>query len=140
MVIFCQPNFITLVFDASQLHEYAARMTHKAIGARIKLRRKELNLTQEQLADQANLSQAAIAKIERGGATRHVAEIANALSVSPNWLLSGEQREQIGPAGYWPFKIARLQDFESLPLSKQHELDVRLADFIAGAIDTQRTA
>lgn len=115
-------------------------MTQQAIGARIKLRRKQLKLTQEQLADQANLTQAAIAKIERGGATRHIADIAKALDVSPNWLLSGEEIEEPRNAGYWPFKIARLQDFECLSSSKQHELDVRLADFIAGALDTKRTA
>lgn len=115
-------------------------MNQTAIGARIKLRRKELKLTQEQLADLANLTQAAIAKIERGGATRHIADIAKALGVNTDWLVYGEETEDTSSTGYWPFKIARLHDFESLSAAKRHELDVRLADFIAGAIETKRTA
>lgn len=115
-------------------------MNQTAIGARIKQRRKELRLTQEQLADLANLTQAAIAKIERGGATRHIADIAKALGVDTNWLAFGQEADNTPTSGYWPFKIARLHDFESLSAAKRHELDVRLADFIAGAIETKRTA
>ncbi|MFG0229463.1 helix-turn-helix domain-containing protein [Achromobacter sp. 413638] len=116
-------------------------MNQMAISARIKERRKQLRLTQEQLADLANLTQAAIAKIERGGATRHIAEIAKALSVTTNWLVYGEESKSLDQLeGYWPFKVARLADFEALSPAKRNELDLRLADFIAGAMETKRTA
>jgi len=114
-------------------------MKDSAIGTRVKLRRKQLLLTQEQLAARAQVTQAAIAKIERGGATRRVAEIAKALEVTTNWLVYGEDDSTAGQ-GYWPFKVARLEDFEALSPHKRHELDVRLADFIAGARETKRTA
>ncbi|MDG9971317.1 helix-turn-helix transcriptional regulator [Achromobacter mucicolens] len=115
-------------------------MDLKAIGFRVKQRRKELNLTQEELAARTSISQAAIAKIERGGATRHTAELARALGVSTSWLVYGAEDSAFARDGYWPFKVARLQDFERLSPSKQNELDMRLADFIAGASETKRTA
>ena len=115
-------------------------MDLKAIGLRVKHRRKELKLTQEQLAARAGISQAAIAKIERGGATRHTAELVRALEVSTDWLVYNNQDSSQRDRGYWPFKAARLHDFERLSPSKQNELDLRLADFIAGALETKRTA
>lgn len=113
-------------------------MDLKAIGSRVKLRRKELGMTQDELAARTNLSQAAIAKIERGGGTRYIPEIAKALVVNTSWLVYGED-EATRRAGYWPFNAARLSDFESLPSAKRDELDVRLADFIAGALGTKST-
>ncbi|MDH0739901.1 MULTISPECIES: helix-turn-helix domain-containing protein [Achromobacter] len=118
-------------------------MDLKAIGLRVRQRRKELDLTQEQLAARAGISQAAIAKIERGGATRHTAEIARALDASTNWLVYGSDDSAQSEQGYWPFKVARLSEFEKLSPAKQNELDIRLADFIAGASeqsDSKRVA
>lgn len=97
------------------------------------MRRKQLGLTQSQLAADANLTQAAIYKIELGGATRQVGSIAKALGVSTHWLIYGVDEDRRG-TGYWPFRIARLQDLETLPPKKRRELDRRLADFIAGAM------
>lgn len=118
-------------------------MDLKAIGLRVRQRRKELDLTQEQLAARAGISQAAIAKIERGGATRHTTEIARALGASTNWLVYGSDDLAQSEQGYWPFKVARLSEFEKLSPAKQNELDIRLADFIAGASeqsDSKRVA
>ncbi|KAG1426039.1 hypothetical protein G6F57_023344 [Rhizopus arrhizus] len=114
-------------------------MDLKAIGLRVRQRRKELDLTQEQLAARAGISQAAIAKIERGGATRHTAEIARALGASTNWLVYGGDAPASTGHGYWPFKVASLSEFEKLSPAKQNELDIRLADFIAGAAEPSET-
>lgn len=114
-------------------------MDLKAIGFRVKQRRKELVLTQEELAARTSVSQAAIAKIERGGATRHTAELARALGVSTSWLVYGVEDSSTSRDGYWPFKVLAPR-LRALSPSKQNELDMRLADFIAGASETKRTA
>lgn len=59
---------------------------------RIKQKRLELGLSQDQLAEKAKISQPAIKKIEGGGNTKFVVEIAEALGVSPTWLKTGEEQ------------------------------------------------
>ncbi|WP_019939765.1 helix-turn-helix domain-containing protein [Bordetella sp. FB-8] len=108
-----------------------------ATGARIKARRIELGLTQQKLAQKvsalsSNLSQAALNKIEKGGATSRLFDIAEALEISVLRLAYADDIPKYD--GYWPFKISRLEDFEQLKPSKKEELDQRLADFIAGAL------
>lgn len=59
------------------------------MSERIKQKRLELGLSQDQLAERAKISQPAIKKIEAGGNTKYVVEIANALGVSAVWLKTG---------------------------------------------------
>jgi transcriptional regulator with XRE-family HTH domain len=60
----------------------------KIFGERVKLRRKELKLSQEKLAKLAGVSQTTIAQIERGRneASTRILEIARALGVRAEWL------------------------------------------------------
>jgi len=64
----------------------------KSIGSRIKARRKELNISQRQLAEMAGTSQTIISKLETDGndSSRYLVKIANALQCEPYWLESGE--------------------------------------------------
>lgn len=108
------------------------------MGDRIRKRRAELGMTQAQLAQSAGVSQGAIKKIERGGGSKYALAIAKALHVSVQWLVSGDgdQKESFG---YWPFKHANLDEFERLPPAKKVELDIRISEFIAGALEPEQT-
>lgn len=44
------------------------------------------------------------------------------------------------PHTEWPFRLASYDDFIHLSPEKRHELDVRVSEFIAGAIQKKRTA
>ncbi|KAB8310780.1 helix-turn-helix domain-containing protein [Rouxiella chamberiensis] len=61
------------------------------ISMRLKERRLELGLTQQQLAIMAGIKQQTIQRIEAGTSNRprHLLEISEALSCSPHWLLNG---------------------------------------------------
>ncbi|MEJ2912759.1 LexA family protein [Pseudoalteromonas sp. C12FD-1] len=61
------------------------------IGKRIKKRRKELNLTQVQLAEKAGIIQQSLQKIENGTTKnpRNIQALANALDCAPEFLLFG---------------------------------------------------
>ena len=61
------------------------------ISMRLKERRLELGLTQQQLAIMAGIKQQTIQRIEAGTShrPRHLLEISEALSCSPSWLLNG---------------------------------------------------
>ena len=61
------------------------------IGKRIKKRRKELNLTQAQLAEKAGIIQQSLQKIENGTTKnpRNIQALANALECAPEFLLFG---------------------------------------------------
>ncbi len=61
-----------------------------SIGMNIRARRRELNMTQKELADKVQVCQAMICQIERGTKTPTLPlgqEIAQALGVSVNYLL-----------------------------------------------------
>lgn len=64
----------------------------KNIGNRLRRTRKELGLTQDQLAAQCGSKQAVIQKIENGKSLRprQIEEIAKILNVNPAWLQFGE--------------------------------------------------
>ena len=66
-------------------------MNTQNIGSRIKARRTELGLSQNDLAKRVGLSQSAIAMLESGRRqkTRELVEIARVLGVSPAYLASG---------------------------------------------------
>jgi SOS-response transcriptional repressor LexA len=67
-------------------------MSKTTLGQRIKLRRKELGLSQEKLGELAGLDQTVISKLERGDVqeTARVAELANALGCDALWLATGK--------------------------------------------------
>ena len=73
-------------------------MDQKAIGKRIKSAREEKGLTQEQLAEQVNLSPMHISVIERGNKLPRLEtliKIANVLDVSADTLLQDVVNNQI---------------------------------------------
>ena len=68
-------------------------MTEKRIGLRVALAREALKLTQEELAEKAELSRVTINKIENGRtndmSTRTLLRLAKALNVDASYLLCG---------------------------------------------------
>ncbi len=65
--------------------------TRTTLGQRIKLRRKELELSQVRLGEMAGLDQTVISKLERGDVqeTARIAELAEALECDALWLSQG---------------------------------------------------
>lgn len=64
----------------------------KAMGNRILLRRRELNLTQEQLAEKAGISYQIVSSAERGAKAirpENLVKISIALDISTDYLLTG---------------------------------------------------
>ncbi|EAA7987440.1 helix-turn-helix domain-containing protein [Salmonella enterica] len=63
------------------------------ISERLKQKRTDLNMTQNDLALKAGISQQAIQLIESGGTkrSRYLFEIANALDCEVSWLLYGDE-------------------------------------------------
>lgn len=65
---------------------------YSVIGRRIKNRRIEQNLKQEDLADKLDISIAFISRVERGNSKinlKRLTQIAEILNVSPGYLLTG---------------------------------------------------
>ena len=65
----------------------------RILADRVRFRRKELGLTQVQLAAEIEVSQPYIAEIESGRTGLHsdrIAVLATALRVTPSWLISAE--------------------------------------------------
>lgn len=69
------------------LNDYSAE-----VGERIVSARKEMGLTQEELAELAGVSQRSMQAYETGEVIpyRKMREIANVLNVTPSWILHGE--------------------------------------------------
>lgn len=65
---------------------------------RVRARRKKLNLSQAKLGALVGMSQVGIRKIEEGGGTAMVLELARALACRPEWLKSGEGPEELAEA------------------------------------------
>lgn len=61
----------------------------KTLGERVKARRMELGITQKELGDRVGVSQNSITKIENGGNTTFITELASALGVDIMWLSTG---------------------------------------------------
>jgi transcriptional regulator with XRE-family HTH domain len=64
----------------------------ESFGDRIRQRRIELKLSQQELGKRAKVSQGTIAQIETGisQSSARIIDLANALNVSPEWLLYGK--------------------------------------------------
>lgn len=62
------------------------------LAERLKYAREQRNLTQQEIAKLANMSQPAYYKVESGKTTRttYLNELANVLKLNPNWLATGQ--------------------------------------------------
>ncbi|TCL58893.1 helix-turn-helix protein [Kineothrix alysoides] len=66
---------------------------YKELGKRIRSERRKQDLTQEKLAEMADISESFMGHIERGGRTLSIetlAKIANALNLSIEYIICGE--------------------------------------------------
>jgi len=75
-------------------------MNYKTMGFRIRMLRKELNMTQEQLAEQAAVSASFLGHIERGtriASLETLVAICTALNTDPNYLLAGSYIKRATP-------------------------------------------
>ena len=65
-----------------------------SLGGRLRQKRRELGMTQEQLAERADTTQAVIQKIENGKSLRprKTDKLADALGVKAAWLMFGSDR------------------------------------------------
>jgi transcriptional regulator with XRE-family HTH domain len=70
-----------------------------SLGERMRFRRRELGLTQDELALLSGTNQAVIQKIENGKSLRprKLDVIADALNITPSWLLYGEEKTHSSP-------------------------------------------
>jgi transcriptional regulator with XRE-family HTH domain len=80
-------------------------MAISILGKRVLLRRRDLRLTQKELAERTGISANTIARLERGGVQdlrgSAIARLADALSVSTDYLLGreAEPASEQEPAG-----------------------------------------
>lgn len=86
------------------------------LAERLKFAREKLNLTQQEVADRAGMSQPTYYKIESGKSQRttYLNELANVLKVTPNWLATG-QGEMTAKPVFDPTKLdgyARIDDWD----------------------------
>ena len=92
---------------------------HVQMGKRISERRKEFGLSQEELAEKADISPQAMSTAERGiKALRpeNLLKISRALNVSADYLLSGEMNDR--ELGEFADKIRRLTPKEIRAIEK----------------------
>ena len=70
-----------------------------SLGERLRFRRRELGLTQDELALLSGTNQAVIQKIENGKSLRprKLDVIADALNITPAWLLYGDEKIHSSP-------------------------------------------
>lgn len=75
------------------------KLNYIEIGNRIRTRRKQLNMTQKDLADKVNLSEGSISRYENGkveeAATSKLNEFATVLGVEPIWLIGFKIEDDI---------------------------------------------
>ena len=72
----------------------------KEMGQRLKKRRKEMNMTQEQLSDRLNISIKHYSEVERGItglSVENIIKISNVLGISIDYILKGEAEKEILP-------------------------------------------
>lgn len=75
---------------------------YKELGKRIRAERRKQDLTQEKLAEMANISDSFMGHIERGGRTLNIeilVKLANALNLSIEYIICGEFNYQ---PDMWP--------------------------------------
>lgn len=85
--------FLSIVNILSHKREWRFFMENKAIGARIKQRRKELGLTQLQIYSNVGISSGNLSDIENGNklpSTPTLISLSIVLNCSIDWILKGE--------------------------------------------------
>lgn len=100
---------------------------YKKIGTRIKKKRTELHLTQEQLANELNITTFYISKIENGKATatlETLALIAHHLDIDLSYLIAGTSTLDK------KYYIDELNDICSKASNKQLALIIKLAKVV----------
>lgn len=116
-------------------------MKIETLSDRIAARRKELGLTQQQLADLVKKSSVSVFKWESGQTEpkgKSLFALSTALRCSPTWLLFGDEEQIPPPVESLPTALderqQRLLDlFDSLPESEKesylNELEARVENF-----------
>lgn len=116
-------------------------MKIETLSDRIAARRKELGLTQQQLADLVKKSSVSVFKWESGQTEpkgKSLFALSTALRCSPTWLLFGDEEQIPTPVESLPTELderqQRLLDlFDSLPESEKesylNELEARVENF-----------
>ncbi|HCJ7743633.1 TPA: helix-turn-helix domain-containing protein [Citrobacter freundii] len=116
-------------------------MKIETLSDRIAARRKELGLTQQQLADLVKKSSVSVFKWESGQTEpkgKSLFALSTALRCSPTWLLFGDEEQIPTPVESLPTSLderqQRLLDlFDSLPESEKesylNELEARVENF-----------
>lgn len=93
----------------------------ETIGERVRVMRKQLNLTQEQLAQQLGIGKAALSMIETGKAglsTRNKNILVQDLNVNPEWIETGKGRMFNAEPNYTPYlhRTDKSLPLQSVPL------------------------
>jgi len=92
----------------------------KAIGSRISARRKQLNYTQEQIAEKMNVSIQMVSNLERGNKAikiENLLKISSILDVSTDYILTGSH-------------VNKDMDTISDRLTKLSERDLKMIDML----------
>ena len=104
----------------------------RKMGARILTRRKELELTQEKVAERAGLTIQTISSAERGAKAlrpENIVRISEALQVTPNYLLLGMKSDD---------SLVGLSDrIAGLTPQQRHHLEQIVENYVAGISITE---
>jgi transcriptional regulator with XRE-family HTH domain len=89
---------------------------YKDLGLKVRQARKQMRLTQEQLAEQVGISSSFMGHIERGSrvaSLETLVSLCNVLHVTPMYLLSASltRYDDNTPSGITPQERARLSEF-----------------------------
>ena len=100
-----------------------------SLGERMRFRRRELGLTQDELALLSGTNQAVIQKIENGKSLhpRKLDVIADALKITPAWLLYGDEKNtQLTPEAKKVGKLwMRLSAREQMRIQREIEFIIQ---------------
>ena len=84
---------LSILYTVKEIMLIMYNVDYKELGKRIRTERRRLDLTQEKLAEMADISDSFMGHIERGGRTLSIetlAKLANALNVGIEYLVYGE--------------------------------------------------
>ena len=103
--------------------------TLNSLGERLRFRRRELGLTQDELALLSGTNQAVIQKIENGKSLRpsKLDVIAEALNITAAWLLYGDEKNtQLTPRKKVGKLWMRLSEREQMRIQREIEFTINL--------------
>ena len=122
-------------------------MKYRLLGERIKMERLNKKLTQEKLAEMANLSVSFLGQIERGDrkpSLETVVKISNVLDISVDILLQDSYRQKPRPVVFRPeFAVDMVKetgdaDFEGIMTELKQMLKKRKAEEVGAIININR--